>query len=243
MKYAQQIALLCLLFVGCAQYIWKHPEHSDQARFNRDAYECERDMRQSGYYGGGIVGQINAQGFAERCMFARGYYKVSRDQVQQQSQLTATPALATPPLVGLAPPPTAPASIQSAPAISPPAAPAVTRRFAQLFLVRGKIVSTPPQTFTAEFLDETRKATVELAGRRLLQGDFELFPLSASISSKLRIVKPGSIKTLAGADTKGLARFSDLDLELECAYMFVSSTGRGSGVCTDTQGNGYQITF
>jgi hypothetical protein len=110
-------------------------------------------------------------------------------------------------------------------------------------IYKGKIVSTPPQSFTAEFFDETGKTRVELSGRRVLEGDFELFPFSTRISSKLRIVKPDSIKIIAGADKKGIARFSDLDLELECAYMFVSSTGRGSGICTDNQGNGYQTVF
>jgi len=75
-----------LLFIGCAaQYVWKHPDHNDQARFNRDAYECERDMRQSGYFGGGLTGQINAQQFQERCMVARGYYKVRRDEPERTS--------------------------------------------------------------------------------------------------------------------------------------------------------------
>ena len=183
---------------------------------------------------------INAQGFAERCMFARGYYKASRE-AQPQSQPTATGYAPPPPAVVAAP--TAPVVTQPAPTPSPPSAPIVTRRFAQLYLVKGKIVSTPPQSFTAEFFDETGKTRVELSGRRVLEGDFELFPFSTGISSKLRIVKPDSIKTIAGADKKGIARFSDLDLELECAYMFVSSTGRGAGVCTDNQGNGYQIAF
>jgi hypothetical protein len=44
---------------------------------NRDTYECERDMRQGGYYGTGIVGSLNAQAFQERCLVAKGYYQVS----------------------------------------------------------------------------------------------------------------------------------------------------------------------
>src|SRR5688572_14606764 len=85
-------------------------------------------MRQSGYYGGGIVGQINAQGFAERCMFARGYYKASRD-AQPQNQPTATayaPPPAAPPAVVAAP--TAPVVTQPAPTPLVPNAPTVTRR-------------------------------------------------------------------------------------------------------------------
>ena len=44
---------------------------------SRDTYACERDMRQSGYYGGGIVGAVNAQGFYNRCMDASGYHRVA----------------------------------------------------------------------------------------------------------------------------------------------------------------------
>jgi hypothetical protein len=85
MRYSLPL-IFALLFMGCAQYVWKHPDHNDQARFNRDSYECERDMRQSAYFGTGLVGQLNAQEFQERCMVARGYYKeVRRDEPQRTS--------------------------------------------------------------------------------------------------------------------------------------------------------------
>jgi len=32
-------------------------------------------MRQGGYFGGGIVGQLNAQDFFDRCMVAKGWTK------------------------------------------------------------------------------------------------------------------------------------------------------------------------
>jgi hypothetical protein len=83
MRYATVITLF-LVLTGCTQYMWKHPSHSDMARFRRDHYECERDMRQSGYYGGGIAGQMNATAFGERCMVARGYYKVAKDDSAAQ---------------------------------------------------------------------------------------------------------------------------------------------------------------
>jgi hypothetical protein len=37
-------------------------------------------MRQSGYFGGGLLGAINAEEFQERCLAARGYYKVRASQ-------------------------------------------------------------------------------------------------------------------------------------------------------------------
>jgi hypothetical protein len=60
---------------GCAEYAWTKPGLT-QADFNRDSYNCEKDMRQSGYFGGGLVGALNAQAFEERCMTAQGYSKV-----------------------------------------------------------------------------------------------------------------------------------------------------------------------
>jgi hypothetical protein len=41
--------------------------------YNVDSYACEKDARQSGYFGGGIVGQINFNEFEGRCMRARGW--------------------------------------------------------------------------------------------------------------------------------------------------------------------------
>ena len=68
--------LLGVAATSCATYWTK--DGFNQADWNRDSYECERDMRQSGYYGEGIFGAINAQNFQERCLVARGYYKTTR---------------------------------------------------------------------------------------------------------------------------------------------------------------------
>jgi hypothetical protein len=68
-------ALAVLLADGCAeQALWVKADatHED---FARDSYACERDMRQSGYFGTGIYAAIAAQDFAERCMVARGWSK------------------------------------------------------------------------------------------------------------------------------------------------------------------------
>jgi len=66
------ILFSCLSLVGCAQLVWDKPGATQQDLM-RDSYDCERDMRQSGYYGGGIVGMVNAQEFGMRCMYARGW--------------------------------------------------------------------------------------------------------------------------------------------------------------------------
>lgn len=47
-----------------------------QELFNKDAYECERDARQSGYFGGGLIGALAMQEFQERCLVARGWRKL-----------------------------------------------------------------------------------------------------------------------------------------------------------------------
>jgi S1-C subfamily serine protease len=172
------------------------------------------------------------------------------------------------PVVALAQAPTAISAMsgatamsQLAPAAAPPApqvtasanatslAPASTantgqRLLAQLYLIKGRIVTNPPQAFSAEFLEEG-KASVVLAGRRLLTGNHVLFELGESISAKYtaKLLKPDTLKPFSGADAKGFAALSDVDLEIECVYGLTRSTGRGDGTCADNQGNTYRISF
>jgi len=61
-----------LALVGCGQRAWVK-EGATQQDFVRDRYACERDVRQSGYYGEGLTGAVNMQGFFNRCMEAQGY--------------------------------------------------------------------------------------------------------------------------------------------------------------------------
>ncbi len=75
--------MLCILLVllissGCARFVWIK-SGATQQDFARDSYECERDMRQSRYFGGGIAGALNAQAFQERCMVARGWTKARQE--------------------------------------------------------------------------------------------------------------------------------------------------------------------
>ncbi len=57
---------------GCAPMMWDRPG-ATQADFNRDNYACERDARQSGYYGAGLTGTVNMQDFFRRRMEAQGH--------------------------------------------------------------------------------------------------------------------------------------------------------------------------
>ena len=72
------LGLAIALLTGCASYAWYKPGVTQQD-FSRDTYLCERDMRQSGYFGGGLVGAMNRQEFFDRCMNANGYTKQVRN--------------------------------------------------------------------------------------------------------------------------------------------------------------------
>ena len=79
MKTLIVIGVVLLGLSGCStQHKWTHPNFT-QANWSRDTYECEKDMRQSGYFGRGIMAQVRANEFQERCLQARGYTKVTVD--------------------------------------------------------------------------------------------------------------------------------------------------------------------
>ncbi len=65
------IAALVLALAACARTMYRHPDYTPQ-KWATDSYECERDMRQSGYFGTGIYGAMNRQEFFDRCLGARG---------------------------------------------------------------------------------------------------------------------------------------------------------------------------
>jgi hypothetical protein len=69
---------MAVVLAGCAQKVWTKPGLT-QAEFNRDQYMCEKDARQSGYFGGGIAGAIAMQEFQNKCMVANGYTLISKE--------------------------------------------------------------------------------------------------------------------------------------------------------------------
>jgi hypothetical protein len=71
-KMRLQIAALCLVVQGCAPMVWDKAGATEQD-FKRDSYGCERDVRQSGYYGQGLGAQLEMQAFYKRCMEANGW--------------------------------------------------------------------------------------------------------------------------------------------------------------------------
>jgi hypothetical protein len=52
--------------------IWDKPG-ATRAEYDRDSYECEKDARQSGYFGTGLIGALNMREFFKKCMNAHGY--------------------------------------------------------------------------------------------------------------------------------------------------------------------------
>ena len=68
------IFLLVFSLTSCAnqQRVWTRDGATDQD-FTTDKYECEKDVRQSGYFGAGLIGAANMSNFAARCMEARGW--------------------------------------------------------------------------------------------------------------------------------------------------------------------------
>lgn len=70
--------VFCLALAGC-QTFWTKPGFNE-ADWNRDRYECDRDMRQSGYFGTGLLGELNAQSFFESCLVAKGYSKIDKSR-------------------------------------------------------------------------------------------------------------------------------------------------------------------
>lgn len=65
------VAALVLLS-ACAPMIWDK-KGATQQDYNQDHYACEKDARQSGYFGTGIVGAINIRDFFQECMVAHGW--------------------------------------------------------------------------------------------------------------------------------------------------------------------------
>ena len=82
------LAVVSLLF-GCARPVWVHPEYTPE-KWKKDSYECERDARQSHYFGTGITGSINMQNFFNRCLESKGW-------MRQQEAVRTRPAESIPP--------------------------------------------------------------------------------------------------------------------------------------------------
>ena len=81
------IGTVCVALTGCAQNVWNKPGASQQD-FVTDQYGCERDARQSGGFGTGLVGAIEVQNYFNRCMGAHGWSLQNKTQAQSAANAT-----------------------------------------------------------------------------------------------------------------------------------------------------------
>ncbi|WP_439595154.1 hypothetical protein [Falsiroseomonas sp.] len=81
--HARLLAVVTAAFSlsACAQNVWIRPGASTQ-EFDAERYACERDARQSGGFGSGLVGAMEAQAFFNRCMTSRGWRLQEREAAQ-----------------------------------------------------------------------------------------------------------------------------------------------------------------
>jgi predicted aspartyl protease len=86
------VILLACCIMGCAKTVWVKPGASQQD-FTTDQYNCEKDARQSGYFGTGLVGAINMQNFYDSCMNSRGWYS---QKLAPAASAAPTPTLPAP---------------------------------------------------------------------------------------------------------------------------------------------------
>jgi hypothetical protein len=79
MSMNKLLAAVVVVLAGCTEsssMVWDKPG-ATQADYNKDRYECEKDTRQSGYFGHGFIGAANMVDFFKQCMAARGYELVN----------------------------------------------------------------------------------------------------------------------------------------------------------------------
>jgi len=84
-------AALMLLLSACAPTMTWNKEGATQQDYNKDHYTCEKDARQSGYYGSGIVGAININNFFKECMVAHGWTLIPEGPTQPVVDIGGVP--------------------------------------------------------------------------------------------------------------------------------------------------------
>lgn len=66
-------AAVVAALTGCASPMVWNKYGATQQDYQTDSYACEKDARQSGYFGGGFQGAINMRDFFKHCMVAHGW--------------------------------------------------------------------------------------------------------------------------------------------------------------------------
>lgn len=85
------LSVLTLGLVDCgARAHWTKTGMTAQ-EWQRDTYECERDLRQSGYFGNVFEAPGRMQQFYGRCLQAKGYRLVTNSRSQAGQQASEDP--------------------------------------------------------------------------------------------------------------------------------------------------------
>jgi hypothetical protein len=61
-----------MALTSCVRHVW-YRQGATTADYNRDSYQCERDARQSGYFGTSYAAVVSIDEFYSRCMIAQGW--------------------------------------------------------------------------------------------------------------------------------------------------------------------------
>lgn len=93
-----RLGLMLLCATGCTPMAWYKPG-ANQQDLATTSYECERDARQSGYFGLGLGGAIEMAAFESRCMGAHGYSRVGAEEASAAQASDASYAAAADPAV------------------------------------------------------------------------------------------------------------------------------------------------
>ena len=86
LRYVPVLLAFAMAVTSCHahQRIWVHTNGiiADQAAFQRDGIDCEAMTRAGTLsFGGGFIGEANAQDFLLRCMQSRGYMLIDAQNV------------------------------------------------------------------------------------------------------------------------------------------------------------------
>lgn len=77
-----------LIIAACAPTTWVKSGASQQD-YATDSYQCEKDARQSGYFGGGLIGAANMVEFSQRCMVAHGWRRLDPGAAERAAPIIA----------------------------------------------------------------------------------------------------------------------------------------------------------
>jgi hypothetical protein len=126
--------------------------------------------------------------------------------------------------------------------------PAPVRFSSLLTHSKGRLISSPPMTADAEYLDTgsgSGPSRLIFPGNRICEGEFKLLPLHENFKGLFssRLLDPDRFMPSRNAIQKGFAMYTDQNgTNMECAFS-MSGAGRiDQGRCLDNWGNEYRVS-